>query len=156
MTKKIKEPKQTINKSMPAPSIPNKMPSLPADIFSTQISVHTGPLPNPVTLQEYEKVMPGLAERIVLLVENEQKHKHKIDDDVMSLNKDVINIESKERRLGQIFGIIIGLAGLIASVICASFQAQTTASIIGGTTVVGLVTVFVIGKKLKDSTQTKE
>ncbi|MEO5358180.1 MAG: DUF2335 domain-containing protein [Nitrospirae bacterium YQR-1] len=136
-------------------------------VKTAQYLAHTGPIPDPVTLQGYERIIPGLAERIVKMAEDEvkhrhkidddeQKHRHKIDNDFLSLNRDSFNIESKERKLGQIFGIIIGLAGLIASVICVSFNAQTTASIIGGTTVVGLVTVFVVGEKLKSSKQSND
>ncbi|MBF0488554.1 MAG: DUF2335 domain-containing protein [Nitrospirae bacterium] len=161
MTKKIKKPKPS--SLMATPSVPNRMPSLTGGGVSTQITAHSGPIPDPATLQAYEKTLPGLAERIVVIAENEQKyrhkigeneqkHKHKAEDDALILKKDALNIDAKERFRGQTYGLIIAMAGLIASVISVSLHAQTTASIIGGTTVVGLVTVFVTGK-LKEPKQ---
>ena len=37
---------------------------------------HSGPLPAPRQLSDYEAVLPGLAERIVRLTEAEQQHRH--------------------------------------------------------------------------------
>jgi Predicted membrane protein len=37
---------------------------------------HSGPLPPPEMLREYEKIVPNAAERFLSLVENEQKHRH--------------------------------------------------------------------------------
>jgi uncharacterized membrane protein len=51
-----------------------------------------------------------------------------------------------ERVIGQVFGLIIGVVGLASAVYAATHGAQTAGAVIGGTTVVGLVGAFVIGK----------
>lgn len=45
--------------------------------------------------------------------------------------------------------LIIGLAGLGAAVYCAVIGQSTAAAVIGGTTVVGLVTAFVVSTKAR-------
>jgi len=55
----------------------------------------------------------------------------------------------KEVRRGQLFGFSLGLTALIASVLALYLGSETVASIIGGTTVVGLVSAFIIGRTKK-------
>lgn len=56
-------------------------------------------------------------------------------------------------RLGQIFGLIIGLAALLAGTFCAYHEQQIAGSFIGAGGVVGLVSVFVLGRmKLGETT----
>lgn len=43
-----------------------------------QSESHSGWLPTPKYLQEYEAILPGLAERIVALPEREQAHRHRV------------------------------------------------------------------------------
>lgn len=48
---------------------------------------------------------------------------------------------------GQIFGFIIAIVVLLLATGLAVTGHEATASVFGGTTIVGLVTVFVLGKK---------
>jgi uncharacterized membrane protein len=41
--------------------------------------VTVGPLPSPVLLEQYDQVLPGLAETIVRMAEREQAHRHEMD-----------------------------------------------------------------------------
>ncbi len=61
------------------------------------------------------------------------------------------NIEGsfRERRRGQTLGFFMGTSCLMAAVTLGVIGATVTASIVGGSTIVGLVTVFVIGRKLE-------
>lgn len=102
-----------------------------------------GPIPPPAILEGYEKICPGAADRILKMAESVTEH-------VNSVERDVIDAKKKEVERGQLFGFSIGALALVSSVICAYLGEGTTASIIGGTTVVGLVSVFVIGKIKKN------
>ncbi len=51
-----------------------------------------------------------------------------------------------ERICGLFFALLIALFGLGSSVYCAINGYQVVASVIGGTTLVGLVTAFIVGK----------
>lgn len=50
-----------------------------------------------------------------------------------------------ERILGLIAGLVIGVVALLAAVYLAMNDREVVAGVIGGTTVVGLVSVFVVG-----------
>ena len=54
-----------------------------------------------------------------------------------------------ERRVGQIFGLIIGLSGLVCSAYLASVGDTVSSSVVGGSTVLGLVGIFVTGQYLQ-------
>lgn len=66
-----------------------------------QHSVHVGPLPPPEVLAKYDKVHPGLVERIVRMAEEEQKQRH--------LNNRVF---FRTFSRGQFFGFALSLAGM--------------------------------------------
>lgn len=44
-----------------------------------RVEMYRGPLPPPALLDQYEKVVPGLAQQIVDMAINEQNHQHKIN-----------------------------------------------------------------------------
>lgn len=102
-----------------------------------------GPLPPPHLLKEYNDITPGLADRIIGMAESNQAHAQEI-------NKTALDGAIKRDSRGQIFGFLIGLAGLAAATTCAYFDQAWPATIIGGTTLVALVSVFLIGHKDKD------
>lgn len=52
-----------------------------------------------------------------------------------------------ERMAGLVFALVIAIIGLGAAVYLAMNHHETTASIIGGATLVGLVAAFIAGKK---------
>ena len=45
----------------------------------------SGPLPPPEDLERYDKVIPGAAERIISMAEEEMKHRH-VNEDIMTKN----------------------------------------------------------------------
>lgn len=51
-----------------------------------------------------------------------------------------------ERICGLIFALVIAIIGLGASVYCAINSREVVASVLGGATLVGLVTAFIVGK----------
>jgi uncharacterized membrane protein len=76
--------------------------STPKVQFAARFS---GPIPPPETLQKYDQVLPGLAERIMKQAESQTAHR--IDIEKKVIQSDVIN-----SRLGLIFGFILGLIGI--------------------------------------------
>lgn len=108
------------------------------------IAAYQGPLPPPQHLEMYEKIHAGLANRIVILAEAETKHRHEID-------KLWVNQNYKQIQRGQLYGLIIGITGIITGATTALLGSPATGSIIGGATAVGLVSAFVLGKKIKSN-----
>lgn len=114
----------------------------PREVNQVQVTqVHVGPLPSPDDLQRYDEIQPGLAGRIVQMAENEARHRHDMD-------KTVMQNTFRERRLGQVLGFAIGVFTIAAGAYVAVSGAQAAGAIISGSAVVGLVSVFVLGRKL--------
>jgi len=110
-------------------------------LISTSHTIsHSGPLPSPQTLEGYEKIVPTSANRLIVMAEKQSNHR-------MNIEKEVITGQLSQSKLGQIFGFIIAVFALSLSFILSLYGHITVAGIIGGATVVGLVTVFVIGKR---------
>ncbi len=103
---------------------------------------HSGPLPPPEQLEKYNQIIPNGAERIMIMAENQSSHRLGIEDKV-------IDGQVTQSGKGQIFGFIIALISILLSFTLAMFEHYLVAGIIGGSTVVGLVTVFVIGKHVQ-------
>ena len=111
--------------------------------FTMQVQkMHSGPLPDPETLIQYNSVIPNGADRIMIMAEKQQEHR-------ISIEKTIIKSQSNQSRLGQIFGLIMGLVGIGSGTYLASIGSTTVGGIIAGTTVVSLVSVFVIGKRMQ-------
>lgn len=109
-------------------------------VISIQHNSHSGPLPDAETLIKYDSVIPNGADRIMKMAENQQLHR-------ISIENKVITSQSSQSKLGQIFGLIIGLVGIACGTYLAANGVPTVGGIIAGGTVVSLVSVFVIGKR---------
>ena len=132
-----KSRQKTIKKIEPPNTAQNKIHQV------TQVhEAFSGPLPHPKILADYDKILPGTAERIITLAEAEAEHRR-------LLEKTAINAEVEEKRRGQKYGLIIGCTGIGASVLLGAMGTLMPAAVIGGGTVVSLVTVFVIGRVVK-------
>lgn len=85
---------------------------------------HSGPLPCPEDFAEYDRILPGSAERIFQLTEREQQHRH-------TQEARIITHEFRGRYVGQAGALIALLAGFGAVVYCASIGQPLTAAVIG-------------------------
>ena len=66
----------------------------------------SGPLPHPTILNEYEKICPGLADRIVAMAEKDQKHN-------IDIRQKSLEYQGRDSLLGSLFAfstIFIALA----------------------------------------------
>jgi uncharacterized membrane protein len=119
---------------------PTKEKSITTKESITISQAFEGPIPHSRELAEYEKALPGSADRIITMAESEAKHRH-------GMEEEALKAQIWEIRLGQIFGFFIGIFAITAGAYCAINGSQTAGSIIGGGGVVGLVSAFIIGRK---------
>jgi len=70
--------------------------------FSVRGEHFSGPLPPPEVLAKYNEVYPGLAERIMVMAENQSQHRQGIETRV-------INARTRNETLGQIFAFVLSL-----------------------------------------------
>ena len=80
-----------------------------------------GPLPPPSSFGEYEKVLPGSAERILRMAEDERAGRHEWDEAAL-------DGALKENARGQYLGTILSIIFAGVAVVLAKFYRELTAS----------------------------
>lgn len=75
----------------------------------------SGPLPPPEMLARYEEIVPGVAERIVVVVE--EQHRHRMDVEIGWLNfaRDALRVEA----IGQYSALVIAVGSAVAAIVTA-------------------------------------
>lgn len=102
----------------------------------------SGPLPPPVHFEQYEKILPGAAERLLKMAEDQSIHRR-------SLEKKVIISGIENSKKGLIFGLLIGLIGFGVVAYCAFLGFQFLAGVIAALDLASLVGVFIYGSRQK-------
>lgn len=102
------------NRSTSAHSSNNRNENNVSTRVSAEIQSATflGPIPHPAILEGYEKIVPGAAERILIMAESSMKHQQQYDNALLEASK-------KQAARGQIPGFLIGLSAISASVFSA-------------------------------------
>lgn len=111
-------------------------------ITSIKAMAHSGPLPDPESLARYNEIIPNGADRIMKMAENQQNHR-------MSVDKQLVKGNNNQITRGQWFGFLLALFFLGAGVYLTLLGHESVGKVIFGTTVIGLASIFVIGKLSK-------
>lgn len=101
--------------------------------------IFIGPLPHPDILRQYNELHPDFAERLLALTEQEAAHRRRLEQQAAETNAAII-------KRGQLFGLTIGVCGLVAATVAAYFNQPWVGGVLGGGTVLGLVSAFVLGR----------
>jgi len=112
---------------------------------SQTFMLHQGPLPDPATLEGYNRIITDGANRIMKMAEDQAAHR-------MELEKRVINSQQIQSERGQWLGLAIAIVGLGVALVLGLYGQQVVASVVGGGTVVSLAVAFITGRH----TQKKE
>lgn len=105
-----------------------------------------GPIPPPNLLNDYRLIDPTFPDRIIKMAESEQAHRHKMDDQV-------IEKEYHERRRGQNYALCISIIFAVCSTAAIISGHPVAGSVLGGATLVSLVTVFILGRSFEKDDQ---
>lgn len=110
----------------------------------------SGPLPHPKHLESYEQTLPGAADRILTMAENQQKHR-------MDLENQAIPSEIKINNRGQWFAFIMGIVLIIASTAIVLFGSVTAGTILIVFIFLGYLAIYLRGKiSMKADLKNKE
>lgn len=109
----------------------------------TMHKTHVGPLPDPETLLEYNKIIPNGADRIMKMAETQLQHR-------IQLESKVVERQLSQSNLGQILAFLIGLAALGASTYCIISGYEISGSALGLGGLTSLVTAFIKGKDFQN------
>lgn len=87
-----------------------KPPSPPQNqVVTHQVQQWAGPLPPPATLEHFERIIPGGADRILQMAEREQAHR-------VACDSSVLTAAIAEARRGQFLGAAVAMAAIAAAV----------------------------------------
>jgi uncharacterized membrane protein len=123
-----------------------------AGIFAriTQIEHHSefsGPLPPPEVLRQYEATTKGAADRIIAMAEEEQRFTH-------DMTRRALQAQSDALRVRMQCATLVVIAVLATTAWLGYVGAHAAAAVLGGGTLVGLASVFVISRQ-KPETEEK-
>ncbi|MCK5127004.1 MAG: DUF2335 domain-containing protein [candidate division Zixibacteria bacterium] len=114
---------------------------------------YSGILPLPSHLLQYEQVIPGAADRIICMAENQMKHRFGMEDKVIS--SDTCNAKR-----GVVFAFIICVLALTIGGYLISIDKAISGGLFAGTIVVTLVGTFIYGtnqrRQERESRQERE
>lgn len=99
----------------------------------------SGPIPPPEDFAEYNKVVPGAANRILEMAEKGSEHR-------MAMEKDVVGKDYRLKMLGYIAGALLVIMFGVFSFILGLNGHDELAGKIGVTTVVSVAVIFVLNK----------
>lgn len=126
----------------------NTQPQLIRASVSTSFS---GPIPPPSVLAEYEKLVTGAADRLIRMAEQQAEHHRDLEKSLIQAEISDVQAEREERKRGQRYGLTIGIAalgfGALVTLMAPSVTGQIVGGVLGSSGVIGLVTVFVLGRR---------
>jgi uncharacterized membrane protein len=109
-----------------------------------------GPLPPPEILGQYERLHPGFAERLLAMAEREQANRQAIEKATNQANIILATNFDAQRKTGQYMAFFFGLVLIGASIYLALNGHDVVAGVLGGTTLIGALGLFL--KNKQDST----
>lgn len=112
-----------------------------------EASAWAGPLPEPDILRRYDEILPGAAERILKMAENQQRHHHDQENRQLEMYFMALQSDSKRSNRGLWAGFAITLAGLGGGMFLVYAGHDWAGAAIAGLNLVSLAAVFVYGTR---------
>jgi len=129
-----------------APGISDKLPreqwAKVVRILTSRVVTkhHEGPLPPPEYMASYNQHIPDGANRIMALAEKQADHR-------MAMERQIVTSQLKQSARGQVFGLLIGIFGIVSGAIVALQGHDVVGGGIAGLTVISLVYAFISGQR---------
>ena len=137
---------KTDSSSSPSQSDLESLQETQVQSVSISRSVWSGPLPDPQTLADFGSINPSFPDRIVALTENEADRRYKLERERLKLVGADAARSHNEHARGQWMGFLSCLTLAVIASFAAFTGRETVASVIFGSTILGVVTVFVLGR----------
>jgi uncharacterized membrane protein len=111
-------------------------------VIMQQVSMRSGPLPDPSELAQYQAIIPNGADRIMKMAESQLEHRIKIETTV-------IGSQQRQAGFGQVCALVIAIVALTLATYAAVNGQPVFGGVIGGTTLVSLVSAFLVSTHKK-------
>ncbi len=105
----------------------------------TQIQSFSGPIPPPEIMQGYESILPGSANRILIMAENQSAHR-------IDMEKSIVKRSLNQKTLGLVMASVLAIAILGMVVYFAILGLVWLAGVLATTSLLGVLIVLVLGK----------
>lgn len=116
-------------------------------------AAYSGPLPPPEWLRQYEEVLPGIADRMMALVESEVSNQHDASAHDRQMQERVVSAGITMAKRGQVVAALLGFSFLVAAVVLALTGNPLLGGVIGIADLVGIVVSFALGLSRKGAEQ---
>jgi uncharacterized membrane protein len=103
-------------------------------------SMFSGPVPPPEVLAEYAKIHPSLVDRIFAMTESQSAHRKNLETQSLLLHSEAVARSTYA-------GLSVAIVGLGVAAFLGFLGHPTAAAIVGGADLVGLVSVFITGRR---------
>lgn len=121
-----------------------KLPPHQQQRVIAKLEMHSGPIPQPDILKQYDEIDPGAAKQIIDNGVEESIHRRKMETDMLIATK-------KDRRRRDWMGFVIGIIALGTGAFLIYMDHVVTGTIFSGVSVLGLVSLFLANDSPNDS-----
>jgi uncharacterized membrane protein len=121
-----------------------------SNLLHIQQSQYSGPIPPPESLEYYENILPGAADRILRMAEENARCFREANLTQLSTATVVEQNRHQETRRGQNFAMatVLSMSALAGLSLLCGYPA--VAGTICSITVIGVVAIFITGKKIHE------
>jgi len=128
--------------------LPTQQPNPPKQQFA-QFTASTSPAPSPDLLIQYREVQADFPERLMVMTEREQGHRHDLNNKQLDDIRQIQMAEIRTNRRGQFFAIlgVLLIGSLSGYIVYCGYPTQATT--LATTTIVALVIAFLKGADKK-------
>lgn len=134
----LQQQSPTLLRSLPAEQR-QELVQLVGKMVQVQWKAYSGPLPEPEDLDKFNQIIPNGADRIMRMAEKQSEHR-------MALERLVVQGQQSQSKAGQWLGFATTVLLTVAGFWIALQGNTAVASVIFGTTILGLASVFIAGK----------
>jgi uncharacterized membrane protein len=122
-------------------------------------SMFSGPVPPPELLAGYEKVLPGMADRILTMAEKEGDHRRAMErlsmETQSTCNLRLVESHVNDVKRGQEYALIVAISALLTGGVVTVMGQPIVGGLLGTGGLIGLVSAFINGRKSANQKQDK-
>lgn len=108
-------------------------------VFKQTLKRHSGPIPSPETIAQYDQIIPNGADRIMTMAEKQQSHR-------IELEKLAVSSQLTQSKRGQILGFVVAIIIMfLGTYLILEGHNAAGISLISGT-LIAMTALFVLGK----------
>ena len=107
----------------------------------------SGPLPSPSDLEHYEKLMPGLADRIVKMAESEMASRHRIHEKALNASIDDTLEGRRERKRGQLFAFFLAGFAILLAFVATMYGYPWFGGVLASASIGSICIAFIVGRQ---------